>query len=50
MHAYLTKGLFKSKQWKWRWKYGQKVRIRENTNYHLTEFHFFDKHEDEIKL
>jgi ribonuclease G len=51
MHAYLTKGsLFKSKQWKWRWKYGQKVKIRENTNYHLTEFHFFDKHDDEIKL
>ena len=51
MHAYLTKGSWlKSKQWKWRWKYGQKVRIKENTNYHLTEFHFFDKHDDEIKL
>jgi ribonuclease G len=51
MHAYLTKGnMFKSKQWKWRWKYGQKVKIKENTNYHLTEFHFFDRHEDEIKL
>jgi len=51
MHAYLTKGsIFKSKQWKWRWKYGQKVKIKENTNYHLTEFHFFDKHDDEIKL
>lgn len=51
MHAYLTKGnMFKSKQWKWRWKYGQKVKIKENTNYHLTEFHFFDKHDDEIKL
>jgi hypothetical protein len=21
-----------------------------NTNYHLTEFHFYDKHEEEIKL
>jgi ribonuclease G len=51
MHAYLTKGnMFKSKQWKWRWKFGQKVKIKENTNYHLTEFHFFDRHEDEIKL
>jgi ribonuclease G len=51
MHAYLTKGRwFKSKQWQWRWKYGRMVKIRENTNYHLTEFHFFDKHEDEIKL
>ncbi|RZK25200.1 MAG: Rne/Rng family ribonuclease [Flavobacterium sp.] len=51
MHAYLTKGgIFKSRQWKWRWKYGRKVNIKENTNYSLTEFHFFDKHEDEIKL
>ena len=51
MYAYLTKGnLFNSRQWKWRWKYGRKVKIKENTNYHLTEFHFFDKHEDEIKL
>jgi ribonuclease G len=53
MFAYLTKGgLFGigSKKWKWRWKYKQKVRIRPNTNYHLTEFHFFDKQDDEIKL
>ncbi|MFT3826722.1 MAG: Rne/Rng family ribonuclease [Chitinophagaceae bacterium] len=51
MYAYLTKGRwFNSKQWKWRWKYGRKVKMKENTNYHLTEFHFFDKHDDEIKL
>lgn len=51
MYAYLTKGgMFRSKQWKWRFKYGQKIKIRDNSNYHLTEFHFFDKHEEEIKL
>jgi ribonuclease G len=53
MYAYLTKGGFfgiGSKRWQWRWKYKQKIRIRPNTNYHLTEFHFFDKQEDEIKL
>ncbi|HUR11004.1 MAG TPA: Rne/Rng family ribonuclease [Flavitalea sp.] len=51
LFSYLTKGrFFNSKQWKWRWKYGQKVGIKENTNYHLTEYHFFDKHEEEIKL
>src|SRR5258706_13414724 len=53
MHAYLTKGkLFGigSRQWKWRWKYKQKVNISAKTNYNLTEFHFFDKREDEIKL
>jgi ribonuclease G len=51
MHAYLTKGrMFRSKQWKWRWKYGGKINIKQNTNYHLTEFHFFDKHDEQIKL
>jgi ribonuclease G len=52
MHAYLTKGFLGigSKRWHWRWKYKQKVHIRANTNYHLTEFHFFDNQDDEIKL
>ena len=49
MHAYLTKGIF-SKQFKWRWKYKQRIKIKANTNYHLTEFHFFDNNEEEIKL
>ncbi|HJU45632.1 MAG TPA: Rne/Rng family ribonuclease [Chitinophagaceae bacterium] len=49
MYAYLTKGFF-SKKFKWSWKYKQHIRIKPNTNYHLTEFHFFDNHEDEIKL
>ncbi len=49
MHAYLTKGLF-SRGMKWRWKYKQRIKIKENTNYHLTEFHFFDDQEEEIKL
>ena len=40
----------RSKLWKWRWKHKQRIRLRENTNYHLTEFHFFDSHEEEIKL
>jgi ribonuclease G len=52
MHAYLTKGFLGigSKRWHWRWKYKQTVHIRANTNYHLTEFHFFDNQDDEIKL
>jgi ribonuclease G len=49
LHAYLTKGLI-SRKMKWRWKYKQRIRIRENTNYHLTEFHFFDSRDEEIKL
>jgi ribonuclease G len=51
MHAYLTKGgWFLSKKWKWRRKYKQAIRVHANNNYHMTEFHFFDKQEEEIKL
>jgi ribonuclease G len=51
MYAYLTRGgMFRSKLWKWRWKHKQRIKLKENTNYHLTEFHFYDKHEEEIKL
>ena len=51
IYAYLTKGgMFKSKLWKWRWRYKQRIKLKENTNYHLTEFHFFDQHDEEIKL
>jgi ribonuclease G len=52
LYSYFTKGslFLRSKVWKWRWKYGKKIGIKENTNYHLTEFHFFDGHDEEIKL
>ncbi|MBA2250238.1 MAG: Rne/Rng family ribonuclease [Chitinophagaceae bacterium] len=49
LHAYLTKG-FPSRRLKWRWKYKQKILIKANSNYHLTEFHFYDKNDEEIKL
>ncbi len=49
LYAYLTKGLI-SKSLKWSWRYKQKIRIKENSNYHLTEFHFYDKSDEEIKL
>ncbi|HVZ95264.1 MAG TPA: Rne/Rng family ribonuclease [Chitinophagaceae bacterium] len=49
LYAYLTKGL-PSIRMKWRWKYKQKIAIKANTNYHLTEFHFYDSHDEEIKL
>src|SRR5580765_3583943 len=51
MYAYLTKGgWFFSRKWKWRRKYKQSIRVQANNNYHMTEFHFFDKQEEEIKL
>jgi ribonuclease G len=49
LFAYLTKGLF-SKKLKWSLKFRQKIKVRSNSNYHLTEFHFFDKSNEEIKL
>jgi ribonuclease G len=49
LYAYLTKG-FPSKRMKWSWKYKQIIRVRANSIYHLTEFHFFDKTGEEIKL
>jgi ribonuclease G len=49
LEAFLTKGLI-SKRRKWSWKYKIKVGIRSNNTYHLTEFHFYDHNEEEIKL
>ncbi|MBX9783314.1 MAG: Rne/Rng family ribonuclease [Chitinophagaceae bacterium] len=49
MQAYLTKG-FPSRRMKWSWKYKQKIKVRPNTGYHLTEYRFFDDHDEEIKL
>jgi ribonuclease G len=49
MYAYLTKGLLSIRR-KWGWKYKQTIKVKANNNYHLTEFHFFDKNEEEIKL
>jgi ribonuclease G len=49
VYAYLTKG-FISKRRKWSWKFKQTIKVKENNNYHLTEFHFYDKNEEEIRL
>jgi ribonuclease G len=49
MEAYLKKGL-PSKRMKWSWKYKQKIKVRANSGYHLTEYRFFDEHDEEIKL
>jgi ribonuclease G len=49
MEAYLKKG-FPSKRLKWSWKYKQKIKVRANSGYHLTEYRFFDDHDEEIKL
>lgn len=50
MHAYLTKGWLFSRAYKWRRKHKTKLHVKANTNYHLTEFNFFDQHDEQIKL
>jgi len=49
MYTYLTCG-FPSRRLKWWWKFKQKINIVSDNNYSLTEFHFFDQNEEEIKL
>jgi ribonuclease G len=51
IYAYLTKGfMWQKKISQWRHKFKQKINILSNTNYHLTEFRFFDDHDEEIKI
>ncbi|HVZ25543.1 MAG TPA: Rne/Rng family ribonuclease [Sediminibacterium sp.] len=50
VYAYLTKGLFSSILKKWRRKYNTRITAKANTAYHLTEFRFFNEHEEEIKF
>ncbi|RRN76864.1 ribonuclease E/G, partial [Pseudoxanthomonas sp. SGD-10] len=47
--AYIKKGIL-SKQLKWFFKYNQWVKVKGITSYHLTEFHFLNSKEEEIKL
>jgi ribonuclease G len=50
VYAYLTKGWMWSKASKWKRKFKQNITVKTDTNYHLTEFHFFDSNNEEIKL
>ena len=49
MEAYIRKG-WPSMRMKWMMKYKQTIKVKPNTNYHLTEYHFLDKEGEEIKL
>jgi len=51
VNSHLTKGWFwNSVQAKWKRKYKISFKVLPNTNYQITEFHFFDQHEEEIKF
>lgn len=49
LYAYIKRG-FPSKRWKWYMKYRQWIKVKEVASYHLTEFHFFNAKDVEIKL
>ena len=50
VYAYLTKGWMWSRASKWKRKFKEKITVKPDTNYHLTEFRFFDGNGEEIKL
>lgn len=50
IYAYLSKGWLWSIFYKWKRKFGKKIKLKADSNYHLTEFRFFDKNEEEIKM
>ena len=50
VYSHLTKGFFSNIVKRWSKKFKTKIKIKENTNYHIIEFKFFNEHEEEIKL
>ena len=51
VHAYLTKGWpWSTRVSKWKRKFGLQIKVKANTAYHLTEYRFFDRNQEEIKL
>lgn len=49
LYAYLTKGIY-SVRWKWFRKFNRWIKLQQDTSYHLMEYHFFNKNNDEIKM
>ena len=49
VYSHLTKGWF-SIAWKWRRKNKTKIKVKPNSDYYFTEFHFFDSNDEEIKF
>ncbi len=49
VYSHLTKGIFSIGS-KWRRKFKTRIKVKENKDYYLTEFHFFDSNEEEIKF
>lgn len=49
IEAYIKKGLY-SVQWKWFFNFGKWISVKAEPSYYLTEFHFLNSKQEEIKL
>jgi ribonuclease G len=49
IEAYIKKGIY-SRQLKWFFQYGKWIKVKGVSSYYLTEFHFLNSKEEEIKL
>jgi ribonuclease G len=47
--SYLKKGFF-PKSWKWNFKYRISLKVQAATSYHMLEYHFYDRYDNEIDL
>ena len=50
VYSHLTKGWFNSIERKWKRKCKSRIKVKPNSDYYFTEFHFFDTNEEEIKF
>lgn len=50
LHSYYRKGILPRKQMEWYRKYNKWIKLAVNNDYQLTEYRFFDHHDDEIRL
>lgn len=49
VYSFLKKGVF-NKQWAWYFKFKKWIKIEQDADYALNEYHFFNKFDDEIRL
>jgi ribonuclease G len=49
VEAYLKKGI-QSRQWHWFWQYKKWIHVNSDSNLSLTDYRFYDSHNEDIKL
>ena len=49
LYAFLAKGFY-SLRWKWYFKYKRWIKMLPDNSYHMLEYHFFNKNNDELKM